>query len=420
MPTPTVETHPTGLKFVLWGVLAERASFYGMKTLLAMYLTSVMYFTDDVAGPINNVFGGLCYLLPLLGGFVAERYLGRFKTIIYFAVPCIVGYLVLGNSETRTGFFVGLMLITIGSGVIKPNISPLMGVMYDREGKSQRLRTKAFAWFYAAIKVGAASSMLALPIVRDHFGYGTAFTLSGVLMTASLVAFYVGKEYYPTEKKLPPRTAVEKAEDWKVLRNLSGIFLLISFFWTIYEQSANTWVYFTRDHLELHGIAPDMVQSLGPILILIMLPLFSVFWPWLEKRRGKKASYTQKMTVGFGLTVVCMVILGIAGWLATSGNGKISIWWEIVAFVILTMAELCVSTVGLEMAYTEAPKRLKSTVTALFLATTFVGSLPASMMSAVYPHMNPGTYFMGSAVLMLVVMIAFHFTGKRYEAQRNL
>ncbi len=421
METVRKESHPKGFWYVFWAELAERSSFYGMKALLAMYLTSVIGYSDDVAGPVNNVFTAFCYLLPLLGGFVAERYIGRFKTIVYFAIPYIAGHLILGGFDSKVGLFAALVLLACGSGAIKPNVSPLMGMMYDQQGKSRELRSKAFTWFYSAINIGAASSMMTLPIVRDHYGYGVAFMFPTILMVISLGIFYFGKKEYPTERlrrDLPKRTDEQKKSDRMVIKNLSGIFLLVVFFWMIYDQSSNTWVYFARDYLELNGVAPDMIQGLNPILIVAMSPMFAFLWSWLKKRHGWEATYTQKMMFGFGLVVICMVTMGIAGWLATNGGGKISIWWEIAAFVIITMAELCVSVVCLEMAYSEAPEHLKSTMTALFLLTVFVGDLLAGLMSAIYPHMNPGAYFMSSAGLMVVITAVFYFVGKSFEQRK--
>lgn len=411
------ETHPRGFKFIFWGELAERSSFYGMKALLAMYLVAVMGYKEEDAGPINHAFTAMCYLLPIAGGFIADRWLGKYKTIIWFAVPYILGHIILGNAETRPVMFLALALLAMGSGVIKPNLSPLMGMMYDAEGKSKDLRAKAFSYFYAAINIGAAASMLTLPLVRDKYGYETALMFPAGLMAASLLIFAIGKNHYPKEapKTKITLTAAEKAEDRKALTSLGGIFTLLVFFWAIFDQASSTWVYFARDHLELYGMAPDMLQGLNPVLVVIMTPFFANIWSWWGNRRGRAFTATGKMMVGFVLVIICMVTMGIAGWLATSSGVKVSGIWEMVAYVIITIAELCISVVGLEMAYSEAPPRMKSTITAVFLFTVFIGNFLAGAMSAIYPKVNPGNYFMALAGLMIIVALAFRKVGKRFD-----
>lgn len=414
----TSETHPKGFKFIFWGELAERSSFYGMKALLAMYLVTVMGYQEKEAGPINHAFTAMCYLLPIAGGFIADRWLGKFRTIIWFAVPYILGHIILGSAETRPPMFLALALLAMGSGVIKPNLSPLMGMMYDAEGKSQELRAKAFSYFYAAINLGAAASMLSLPLVRDKYGYETALMFPAILMAVSLFIFALGKRHYPSEKvgsKRPTRTTSEKVEDRKALTSLMGIFSLLIFFWAIFDQASTTWVYFARDYLDLYGMAPDMLQGLNPVLVVLLTPMFANIWSWWGEKRGRKFTATDKMMIGFILVVVCMVTMGIAGWLATSTGTKVSGIWEMAAYVIITVAELCISVVGLEMAYTEAPSRMKGTITAVFLFTVFIGNFLAGAMSAVYPHVNPGSYFMGLALLMVVVALAFRKVGKRFN-----
>lgn len=415
------ETHPRGFKFIFWGELAERSSFYGMKALLAMYLVAVMGYKEEDAGPINHIFTATCYLLPIAGGLIADRWLGKFRTIIYFAVPYILGHIILGSAETRPVMFLALALLAMGSGVIKPNLSPLMGMMYDVEGKSKQLRAKAFSYFYAAINIGAACSMLTLPLVRDRYGYETALMFPAILMAASLMVFYLGKSHYPKEqiRVRAVTTAAEKAEDRKALVGLSGIFTLLVFFWAIFDQASSTWVYFARDYLNLYGMAPDMLQGLNPVLVVVLTPLFANVWSWWGKRRGREFSATDKMMIGFVLVIICMVTMGIAGWLAVSSGTKVSSIWEMAAYVIVTLAELCISVVGLEMAYSEAPSRMKGTITAVFLFTVFIGNFLAGAMSAVYPHVNPGTYFMGLAVLMVVIAMIFRKVARRFEDSKR-
>lgn len=416
MRSQSAETHPRGFKFIFWGELAERSSYYGMRGLLALFLVQSLGYTDDSAGPIVHAFTAACYLLPLIGGFVADRWLGKFRTIIWFSVPYILGHVLLAF-ETRAAMYVALFLLAMGSGVIKPNISPLMGQMYDEQGKSEALRAKAFTWFYTAINIGAAASMLTLPWVRDHYGYAVAFMAPTVLMVAALLAFYLGKRHYPVEVTgTLPRAETDIREDRKVLRNIVGVFGILTFFWAIFDQTSSTWVFFARDHMELHGFAPDMLQGFNPVLIIVLAPIFAKAWDALDKR-GVSLRPTQKMFVGFILTAICMAMMSMAGY-STDGGSKISVGWEMWAYVVVTMAELCISSVGLEMAYAESPKHMKSRVTAAFLFTVFLGNSLAGFLSALYPKMAPGNYFALLTAMATFAGVLFWMVGRRFERRK--
>src|SRR6516162_6166651 len=189
LPAPAPSGHPPAIWFFFWGEFAERSSYYGMRAILFMYMTMALHYRDTEAAPIYAAFKMGCYLLPLLGGLLADRWIGRYWTIVGFSVPYVLGHFILGFSDPtilgeaigglstqRLEFianmllFVSLALLAGGSGVIKPNISSLLGQTYDqkRPGK-ERLRSSAFLWFYLAINVGALISQLALPAIRESY-----------------------------------------------------------------------------------------------------------------------------------------------------------------------------------------------------------------------------------------------------------
>src|SRR5437588_395771 len=182
-------THPPAIWFFFWGEFAERSSYYGMRAILTLFLTQALHITATRAGPAYSAFKMSCYFLPLLGGFIADRWLGRYWTIVGFSVPYVLGQFILGI-EHNVAMFVALFLLACGSGVIKPNISTLMGQTYDQQRPGQeQLRSAAFQWFYFSINVGALISMLAMPVLRTSFGYAIAFQFPAWLMVLSLGAF---------------------------------------------------------------------------------------------------------------------------------------------------------------------------------------------------------------------------------------
>jgi amino acid/peptide:H+ symporter len=171
----TSTRHPRAFWFFFWGEFAERCSYYGMRAILPLYLTASMHFAATKAGPIYYWFKMACYFLPLLGGYLADRVFGKYWTIVGFSIPYVLGHFILGIG-TETALFIGLALLAGGSGVIKPNISTLMGQTYDQQRPGQeQLRATAFLWFYFSINMGALISTIGVPIIRNHHGYRTAF-----------------------------------------------------------------------------------------------------------------------------------------------------------------------------------------------------------------------------------------------------
>src|SRR5262245_29190032 len=168
-PDKSLQRHPPAIWFFFWGEFAERSSYYGMRTILLLYLTTALQFADRTAAPIYSAFKMACYFLPLLGGYIADRWLGRYWTIVGFSVPYVLGQFLLGIPNQVT-LLIALILLAGGSGVIKPNISTLMGQTYDQKRPGQEsLRSAAFLWFYLSINIGALISSVALPIVRDRY-----------------------------------------------------------------------------------------------------------------------------------------------------------------------------------------------------------------------------------------------------------
>jgi POT family proton-dependent oligopeptide transporter len=165
----SIKAHPIGFWYIFWGELAERAAYYGMRAVLALFLVDVMHFDDGKSGMVASFFSAGCYLLCLAGGWVSDRYFGKFWTIILFAVPYLIGYPLLGIANNEGFMYFALVLLAIGSGVIKPNLSPLMGSMY--KDKPDELKDQAFTWFYAAINLGAGLTSVTTPWIRTEFGF---------------------------------------------------------------------------------------------------------------------------------------------------------------------------------------------------------------------------------------------------------
>jgi POT family proton-dependent oligopeptide transporter len=418
--------HPLGFWFFFWGEFAERCSYYGMRAILLLYMIDRLGFEEGSASMVMSYFIAACYFLPLVGGYLADNYFGKYWTIVGFSLPYILGQVILGF-ESVPFLVISLSLLAMGSGVIKPNISTLMGLTYDQQRPGrERLRSDAFALFYGSINIGAAISSFAMPAIRNHWGYQTAFLFPAALMLMAFIVFAAGKPFYAVETikrvALPPE---ERHQRWRVLWRIIGLFIVVTFFWSIFDQSASTWTLFARDHLhlELFGfeLAPDQIQAVNPVLIVLFLPIVTALWHLLASL-GLKLRPTDKMLIGFILTAITMGIMATAGFLA-GDEGRVSIWWEVVAYILITVAEICISVVGLELAFTAAPASMKSFVTACWLLTVFFGNILNAQITPLYDSvvpglgvkLSPGPYFAAFSLLMVVITVAFIIVARRFN-----
>lgn len=474
--TPISTTHPKGFWFIFFGELAERCSFYGMKALLPFYLIHVFMFTKAQASELTHLYVAGCYATGLIGGIIADKFLGKYWTIVVFAVPYVIGQFMVGLSEMSL-VYAALFILAFGSGIIKPNISTLMGMTYDQQRPGQDLlRSRAFGYFYMAINVGSFLSQQACPLLRDYFGdvnpqtglpaspesarkgYLAGFMFPGFLMILALILFAAGKRYYAREDLAANKAADEASpvSKWSIVRQLLGLFTLVLFFWVIFDQHATTWIYFANDYcsiqfttpFEIGGrtewrIPPESVQSTNPLLICIFVPLLNVLFSRMAAR-GYRVRPTDKMIVGFFLTAAACAVHVVAGTLATNADGtitKVSIGWQVLAYVFLTLAEVLISVTGLELAYTAAPKSLKSFVTACWMVPIFLANLLTSQLAKTYPNsVKPGEvvkepvfelfgkeffpipqfhtaqgYFLAMTIALVVVGFAFIIVARRFN-----
>ena len=505
--------HPVGFWYIFSGELAERSSYYGMRAILALYMTEKLGFTDGQASVTMSYFIAGCYLLPLVGGYLADNFFGKYWTIVGFSLPYILGHVILGVESTPY-MYAALALLAMGSGVIKPNISTLMGMTYDQQRPGEeKLRSDAFAMFYWAINVGASLSAFTMPLLRSKYGYAVAFLFPAALMLVAFLVFAAGKRHYAVEviSRKAPDPEVRR-QRMVVLGRIIGLFLVVTFFWSIFDQSASTWTLFTRDLMDLNlfgaKLQPDMVQAFNPLLIILLLPPVTILWKQIGKM-GREMRPTDKMVIGFILTGASMGVMALVGVRSlaaiealakdghtivlmgdggqnrvlrdgpvTAGRGvvvnsvedvaalkvadpakvayltqvgdpklkreigekgkghpysddivaalkarfpgavvppKASVLWEILAYIIITVAEICISVSGLELAFTAAPQSMKSFVTACWLLTVFIANMLNAQITPYYEAVLPDRYFGALALSMIPVTIVFFLIGRRFN-----
>ncbi len=405
---------PPQVKYIVGNEACERYSFYGMKGILAGYITGEVIrgglgLTKDTATLWIHLFIMANYFTPLFGAYVSDRLWGRYKTILWISLSYCLGHGVLAMSELTQSIeakswmlWAGLALIAFGAGGIKPCVSAFMGDQFQ-EGRS-RLYQKAYAAFYFSINFGSFFSFLTVPFIAKKYGYGWAFGVPGVLMAIATFIFWLGRDRYT---KVPPAretrvagffpvffaawanrppgrgfwdgargkfSAEEVSAAQSVLPVLS-IFVLIPPFWAMFDQHSSTWILQAKDMIafqvtENYSIGGEEMQSLNPLLVMILVPLLTgVLYPlcgrWVTPLRR----------IGLGMFVAGTSYLAVA-WLQQriAGGEKISVLWQTLPYVILTTAEVLVSTTGLEFAYTQAAKSMKSIIMSFWLLTVAAGN----------------------------------------------
>jgi POT family proton-dependent oligopeptide transporter len=324
-----------------------------------------------------HAFVSCLYILPVLGAFLADAVIGKYRTVLFLSIVYCFGHFSLALDDTRLGLVLGLGLITVGAGGIKPCVSAIVG---DQFGASnQHLLTRVFSWFYFAINFGSAFSTLLIPWLLDHVGPRIAFATPGLFMVLATVIFWLGRRRFV---RVPPvgvrvyASAIFRRENLGALWNLLTLVPFAAMFWALWQQNSSSWI-LQADQMDRHlfGVnwLPAQIQTVNPIFILGMLPLFSyALYPAIN--RVFRLTPLRKIGLGLFLAVVAFLIVG-AIQLRIDAGGHPHILWQILAFLVLTAAEIMVSVTHLEFAYTQAPKEMKSLVMCTYLGAISLGNV---------------------------------------------
>lgn len=413
---------PRGIPYIIGNEAAERFSYYGMRAVLFVFMTKYLMgdgarldpMTDAQATAWYALFGSAVYATPLLGALLADIWLGKYRTIVLLSIVYCLGHLALALDDTRTGLSVGLGLIALGSGGIKPCVSAHVGDQFGH-ANAHRLRP-VFSAFYFAINFGAFASTLLTPVLLERFGPHVAFGLPGFLMLIATLVFYAGRYEFV---HIPPGgrafTAQLFARDgWTSLVRLAAIFAFIAMFWSLFEQTGSSWVAqagrMDRRFLGIDWLE-NQIQAINPILVMVFIPFFHfVVYPAI----GRLVDPTPLRRIGAGFFVAVIAYLlnaQIEVWIAA--GEKPSIAWQLLAFVILTWAEILISITALEFSYTQAPPALKSFVMALNLMSVSIGNLFTAGVNVFIQDENGHStlagddYFLFFAATMAITAVLF-------------
>jgi len=552
---------PKGIKYIIGNEGCERFSFYGMKSILYSYL-ALLYCVetvreravelncrvledenlatslsaannalletakDDATATVHFFITGV-YALPMVGAIIADRLWGKYNTILWLSIVYCMGHAALAIFESDlNGIYLGLALIAIGSGGIKPCVSAHVGDQFGR-GNWGKV-TKVFQAFYFIINFGSFFSTLLIPVVKETLGWSVAFAIPGILMAIATVVFWMGRKVfvhvpprpggrlgaldavssillflvpgslfltagmewyvivgvsgaclvlslilfairqriqpddgfmavifyilrvkmtgkegkplaqegpYRDADKPPPempederrlfehrwfgpavrRYGMESAEGPVAVLKIVSIFLLVSFFWSLFDQHSSSWIrqagMMDREVMGME-LLKEQIAATNPIMVMMLIPFTSfVLYPGIEKL-GLKLTPLRKMTIGMFITSLSFVAVALIQTQIDAGN-RVNVLWQLVPYLIITLAEVMVSITGLEFAYTQAPRRMKSTIMGFWLMTVALGNVFTGLL-AKFGGLSLVDFFWVFAALMAGAALLFALRASFY------
>ena len=415
--------HPVGLYVLFFTEMWERFSYYGMRAILVLYLVaqtqsenSGLGWTNGEALSLYGWYTMLVYVASIPGGWIADKFLGQKKSVLYGGILLVAGHSILAIEE-MWAFYSGLGLIIAGVGLLKPNISTMVGGLY-KQGDIRR--DKGFTIFYIGINVGAFLSSLIVGTVGEVYGWHYGFGLAGIGMAAGLIQYLFGQKYLKsvgnflgdsenkTEKEAmnKPLTKIEK--DRVVVLLIS--FLLVIIFWGAFEQAGglmNLYASGKTDRilsfsLPLIGneVPASWFQSLNAMFIIFLGTTVAGFWA-NRKLKGKISTSLFKMILG-------LIIMGTGFFFMTAAaaqyetNGASAMYWLVLAYLFHTVGELCISPVALSYITKLAPVKYASLMMGVYFAMTGFGNKLAGWLGEASENLGEYVIFTGIATFCVI------------------
>jgi POT family proton-dependent oligopeptide transporter len=424
--------HPIGLSFLFCTEAAERFSYYGMRAILIYTLVNylllqptaesvigyhalkhffeVLYNGGRPLGPqplssdIYGIYTGLVYLTPILGGFIADRWLGQRNSVVVGGVIMAVGEFTLMVPQL---FFLGLALLIVGNGFFKPNISTQVGNLYQ---PGDHRIDYAFSIFYVGINLGAFFSPLICGSLGEAYGYHWGYFAAGAGMMVGLSIYLSTLHTLPQDRKGRVKAKVEEKTpmtdlDYKAAIALFLLFIPGCLFWAAYEQQGNTIALFAQDATD-RRLIPGLIdwqipytwfQAFNPGFIMLFTPLVIGLWSW-QAKRNKEPSVLTKMALG-NLMMGASFLVMIAALRFTPAHAQVSWLWLLAFFAVITLGELYFSPIGLSLTARVAPPQILSMMMGVWLMTSSVGNLLQGYIGSYFSRMSHENFFLLCAAI---------------------
>ena len=460
--------HPAGLYVLFFTEMWERFSFYGMRSLLVLYMVNYLFLKPDVGqrvlgftavkGVLESLFGPMAiqplssqiyglytafvFLTPFFGGMLADRVLGQRKTVIVGGVLMAIGHFLMA---AESFFFLALLFLILGNGAFKPNISTQVGSLY---AQGDPRRDRAFTIFYMGINLGAFFSPLVCGTLGQKVGWHYGFGAAGVGMVAGLLLYIWGQRYLAPDLHMKTAEAAQRArmeaerrpaeagkaprkekrsmtrDEWMRVGALIVLGLLNIVFWGGYEQQGNTMQLWadqnTNWHLLGFNIPSTWYQAFNPAFIFMLAPLLNIFWGWQSKRKWEPSSVT-KMAIGCFLLGASYIVMILAAQ-GTGPEERRSILWLVGTTFVLTLGELYLSPIGLSLVTKVAPARMVSMMMGVWFLSSFFGNYLSGFLGTFWEKMPRDMFFlmltllgMGAGAAMLILSRPLNRVLEKYD-----
>ena len=419
--------HPRGLTFLFTTEMWERFSYYGMRSLLVLYMTKYLLLPshagdvrglaavrsalEAVFGPLDvqplssqiwGLYTGLVYFTPILGGLLADRVLGQRRTVVIGATLMAIGHFMMAVEQL---FLFALLFLILGNGCFKPNISTQVGRLY---APGDHRRDRAYSIFYVGINVGAFLAPLVCGSLGEKAGFHYGFAAAGVGMCIGLCIYLYALPLLPPDELHTQAHSAARApltaEQRRAIAALLVLFVPNTLFWATYEQIGNTtilWIDSNVDRtIDLFGLSTQIPATwflaVNPFLIFAFTPFVVTLWKW-QAARGTEPSTISKMALGcFGVTAANLIYAFAA---VHAGAGQASWLWVVGAIAIFTVGELYLSPVGLSLVTKVAPAGILSMMMGVWLATSFTGGFLAGWLGSLWSRMGKPEFFLMIAAI---------------------
>lgn len=525
---------PSGIPYIVGNEGCERFSYYGMNAILYVYCVSLYVsasITDDMAANMAtstvHLFKTGVYAFPMIGAILADRLLGKYNTILWLSFIYCMGHAVLSFTEGSIfGLSIGLMLIAIGSGGIKPCVSAFVG---DHFGKSNwSYLERVYQIFYFMINFGSFFAVWFIPLLQVWFGWRIAFLVPGILMFIATIIFWLGRKEFvhvpakPAGKlgmldaasstmlfltfgslfftakqpawvimsvstlclvsgfmlfnyrqrlqkddgflavttfmvrewfnnvvlrrgqlvaitsagsgmKVFTKTSNTAAKEFgdeavegvKAMLRIMSVFIMVSIFWALFDQHASSWIR-QAEMMDRHAyipffgmieLLPSQIPSLNPVMVMILIPFWAYFIDPSLRKVGIVLTPLKKMSLGMALASFSFVAVAlIQAKIDTNPQAPLSVLWQLIPYFIITLSEVLVSITGLEFAYSQAPKRMKSTVMGFWLLTVAFGNVLVALL-AHFGNLKLVDFFWVFAGLMAIAAVIFIARAAFYQVR---
>lgn len=415
-----LKDHPRALGFIFFTEMWERVGFYTLMAILVLYMDKVLGWPDGRKGDVYGLFLALCYFMPLLGGWLGDKVIGQIRTVRAGAFLMALGYVGLGVSGPGrvTTFYLGLLLIGVGTGIFKVNMAVLVGNLYA--GRAD-LKDAGFNIFYMGVNLGAMVAPLVATLNNAVFhSYNLSFWVAAVGMVFALIIFRAGEpRLRPMDTKLgsggrpapsDPVAAssptVDKREERQRVATLVILFLIVIFFWiAFYQNFFGLTLFAERSTLVLKWLRPETYQFFEPFFILALTPVLLALFARLN-RAGREPSTPVKILLGMlimSLAMGVMVFASLAG--GNRDQNIMSPAWLIGTYFIVTLAEILISPMGQSFVSKVAPPKIAGLMMGGWFAATAAGSYGSGLLGKSYSRLAHHEFFLLLAGLMLLAAV---------------